>query len=222
AVFYLPHARLWELLLGGLLAYAELFHKDAVTSFTRRVLFRVPEHADDRFIAALKAGAGLTLIAIAIVMLGNNSAFPGSWFSVKPLHPVAAALGLANGAAYPGWWATLPVVGTALIIWAGAGAWINRAVLGHRLLVYIGLISYPLYLWHWPLLSFLRITEGAEPPRGLRAAAVAMAFVLAAATYAALAPPIRRTVGWRTPLRLALVASSLVVIAATALAGYRT
>src|SRR5262249_10184256 len=83
-------------------------------------------------------------------------------------------------------------------IWAGAGAWINRAVLGHRLLVYIGLISYPLYLWHWPLLSFLRITEGAEPPRGLRAAAVAMSFVLAAATYEALGRPIRRTVGWPT------------------------
>jgi len=138
------------------------------------------------------------------------------------LHPMATALGLDAGAAYPGWWATLPVVGTVLIIWAGANAWLNRAILGRRLLVYIGLISYPLYLWHWPLLAFTRITEGGEPSRGVRAAAVALSFILASVTYEAIERPIRRTVSRRTPLRLALVVSSLLVIAAAAAFGYRT
>src|SRR5262249_35532771 len=53
---------------------------------------------------------------------------------------------------YPGWWAMLPVIGITLIIWAGQHAWINRKILANRRLVFIGLISYPLYLWHWPLL----------------------------------------------------------------------
>ena len=66
---------------------------------------------------------------------------------------------------YPGWWALLPTLGTALLIAAGERAAINRSILSSRLLVGIGLISYPLYLWHWPLFSFARIIEGgASPP----------------------------------------------------------
>ncbi|MCP3708945.1 acyltransferase [Paraburkholderia sp. CNPSo 3274] len=56
--------------------------------------------------------------------------------------------------AFPGFWALLPTMGTFLVIAAGSGAWINRTLLSSRPFVTCGLISYPLYLWHWPLLSF--------------------------------------------------------------------
>ncbi|WP_322030577.1 acyltransferase family protein [Paraburkholderia sp. J76] len=56
--------------------------------------------------------------------------------------------------AFPGFWALLPTMGTFLVIAAGSGAWINRTILSSRPFVTCGLISYPLYLWHWPLLSF--------------------------------------------------------------------
>lgn len=56
-------------------------------------------------------------------------------------------------------------------------------VLSHRIAVWFGLISFPLYLWHWPLLSLARITEGEMPHRGIRVAAVLAAVVLAWATY---------------------------------------
>jgi peptidoglycan/LPS O-acetylase OafA/YrhL len=65
----------------------------------------------------------------------------------------AAAAVLDSHSAFPGWWALLPVAGTALLLSAPA-AWVNRVVLANPALVWIGLISYPLYLWHWPLLVF--------------------------------------------------------------------
>ena len=84
---------------------------------------------------------------------------------------------------YPGWWATLPVLGTVLVVGAGATAWLNTKVLSVRSLVFVGLISYPLYLWHWPLLSFVRIVESGHPPLFLECLSVAVAFVLAWGTY---------------------------------------
>lgn len=96
------------------------------------------------------------------------------------------ALGLVlitRGKSFPGWWALLPVVGACLCISAGPGAWLNRRLLGSRPMVWVGLISYPLYLWHWPLLAYARIVEGAEPDRTTRIAAVIASVLLAWLTY---------------------------------------
>src|SRR5256886_10167100 len=49
---------------------------------------------------------------------------------------------------------SLPTIGTFLILSVGPTGWFNRHVLSNRVLVFVGLISYPLYLWHWPLLYF--------------------------------------------------------------------
>jgi len=69
---------------------------------------------------------------------------------------IAGGLLLARDDGFPGWMATLPVAGTALIIWAGPKSWFNRNFLSRPWLVFVGLISYPLYLWHWPLLVIVR------------------------------------------------------------------
>src|SRR5690606_23134378 len=54
-----------------------------------------------------------------------------------------------------------PTVGAALIIWAGSGRQLAfNKVLSLRLLVLVGLISYSLYLWHWPVLAFYRYAVG--------------------------------------------------------------
>lgn len=99
---------------------------------------------------------------------------------------------------FPGWWALLPVLGAVGLILAGPGAWFNRYVLAHPVAVKIGLISFPLYLWHWPLLSFARILEGEMPGRWVRVGAVVCAFVLAWLTYQVLEKPVRRAVSvWR-------------------------
>ena len=58
---------------------------------------------------------------------------------------------------FPGLWATLPTFGVATIIYSGMSSWLNFHVLGSRVFIFIGKISYPLYLWHWPLLVISRL-----------------------------------------------------------------
>ncbi len=79
-------------------------------------------------------------------------------------------------------------------------------------MVWVGLISYPLYLWHWPLLTFARILEGAIPSPKVRLAAVAIAFVLSYATYRFLETPIRHGT-WKRGVVSSLLAASAVLFA---------
>ncbi|RSZ55584.1 acyltransferase [Massilia atriviolacea] len=108
----------------------------------------------------------------------------------------AVLLGLAfwltnEQSAFPGWWALLPVGGACLLILAGKDGLLNRLLLGRRLPVAIGLISYPLYLWHWPLLSYGHIVYGQKPPMAVKLALVAAGFVLAWLTYRLVEIPLR-------------------------------
>lgn len=64
-----------------------------------------------------------------------------------------------NGNSFPGWWAILPTIGCCFVISAGPSAWINKHVLSNKSLNFLGKISFPLYLWHWPLLTFARLLE---------------------------------------------------------------
>jgi hypothetical protein len=98
---------------------------------------------------------------------------------------------IAKENAFPGYWAALPVLGAVLVISAGQQAWFNRLVLSNRVLISIGIISYPLYLWHWPILSFARIIEGELPSETIRWAAVATSIFLAWATYRLFEKPLR-------------------------------
>lgn len=93
--------------------------------------------------------------------------------------------------AFPGWWALLPTVGAGLIIASGPTTILNKYFLANTALVGIGLISYPLYLWHWPLLSFATILEGARPNDTIRGLMVGLSLLLALATYRLIDLPIR-------------------------------
>lgn len=104
---------------------------------------------------------------------------------------IVGILRISESRPFPGTWALLPTLGTAFIIAAGSGAWLNRNVLSNRGLVWFGLISFPLYLWHWPLLSFANIVEGAQPSTAIRAIAVVASIALAYATYRLIEKPIR-------------------------------
>ena len=79
------------------------------------------------------AAAGYLLIGQSLVLLDGDQPFPG-----------------LN--------ALWPCLGAALLIYAGAGSW-RPALLSSRPMVFIGLISYSLYLWHWPLIAYLNYLE---------------------------------------------------------------
>jgi peptidoglycan/LPS O-acetylase OafA/YrhL len=111
-----------------------------------------------------------------------------------------ATVALSREQPYPSWRAFLPVVGTLLLIASGEASAVNRA-LSHRWIVYIGLISYPLYLWHWPALAFTRLVA-ARPSTWMIACAVAVSAVLAVVTYHAIEQPMRRRSSTRVALPL--------------------
>jgi peptidoglycan/LPS O-acetylase OafA/YrhL len=88
-----------------------------------------------------------------------------------------------TGDAYPGWRALLPVAGTLLLMEGGRSAWVNRKILSQPAVVWIGLISYPLYLFHWPVLSFVHIVKGESPKPGYILMALLVSFVMTVMTY---------------------------------------
>jgi len=110
---------------------------------------------------------------------------------------------LTKEARFPGWWAILPTLGAALIISSGPQAWLNRVILSNYSLVWFGLISYPLYLWHWPLLTFSRLMKG--PSVKVSIAVVIISIVLSWATYKIIENPIRRGKHNRTKILVLVV-----------------
>lgn len=92
---------------------------------------------------------------------------------------------------YPGVRAVLPVFGAALLVLAGPHAWVNSKLLSCKPLVWVGLISYPLYLWHWVLLSFLRIIQGEETDPSTRTVAVVLSILLSWLTFKLIELPLR-------------------------------
>ena len=148
---------------------------------------------------------------LAYALLARSPRWLALVSGAEELRNVAAVVGLlllgfgiyatTSDKEFPGWWALPPTAGALLTILAGPRAWLNRVVLASRPLVWIGLISYPLYLWHWPLLAFARIVEGDTPSVALRGAAVALALLLASSTYLLLERPLRTSQGkYKAPI----------------------
>lgn len=167
AAFYLLPARFWELLIGGGLAWIELERPNSLNRAFTLVLFEpkpsaVPINVSEN----LRGVAAIAMLAIAVVHLTKSTTYPSSW-------------------------ALLPTGAAFLIITAGPQAFVNRVLLGNALAIRIGLISYPLYLWHWPLLSFTRILVGEPPPIWIRGMLIAVATLLAWLTWRFVERPIQ-------------------------------
>jgi hypothetical protein len=124
---------------------------------------------------------------------------------------LAAAFAFDASMPFPGWRALLPVAGSTLLVAAGPGAWINRVILSWRPAVFLGLMSYPLYLWHWPLLSYATILRLGRPLTPLLASGLLLAAVLLAWLTARLIEPKLRFGPNRQRATLPLLAGMAVI-----------
>jgi SGNH domain (fused to AT3 domains) len=142
----------------------------------------------------------------------NQASRASNWRAAIGLVLIVAAAGvLDTKSAFPGWWAVLPVAGGALLLSAPA-AWFCRHLLASPPMVWIGLISYPLYLWHWPLLVFFGIIKFAPLTLLERGLNVGLSFALAWLTYRLVETPFR--FGRPNSLKVTGLGAGMVLVAA--------
>ncbi|MDH5525743.1 MAG: acyltransferase [Nitrospirota bacterium] len=155
----------------------------------------------------LMAGGVLAYIALHRPRL--NSRYPNGQSLLGFALLATALLLLDKHSAFPGWWALLPAAGTFLVISAGPQAWLNKTFLANRAMVLIGLISYPLYLWHWVILAYVRIEDSA-PSRQLKIAVLTGSILLAWFTYVVVENPLRT--GRNPGTKATVLLSAMVVL----------
>ena len=175
AAFYLPWTRGWELALGALIAYREVFWLDALPYPSRKI-------------ANIGASVGVALML-------------GAFFFLNETQP------------FPGWLVAIPTVGCGLVI-ANPASLPGEIALGNRVAGFFGAISYPLYLWHWPLFAFARIWPGVLPTTPVLFALAGVAVVLAALTYRLIEQPIA------VPFRRRPFATAVVLVGLLGLTGF--
>lgn len=118
---------------------------------------------------------------------------------------VATQLSFMESDAFPGFYVVPVVLAAAMLILAGPQASFNRRVLSHPVAVYIGRISYPLYLWHWPLLVSVRLLGDGQWSSSHRNLAVLASVLLAMLTYHAMEKPLATRVARKNVLAMVLL-----------------
>jgi peptidoglycan/LPS O-acetylase OafA/YrhL len=194
--------------VGVILAASFAFSVHAVTAGPAFAFYMLPSRAWE-------------LMLGAVLAIGQFPALP------RMFREAIAALGIAmiaiavalytKATPFPGTAALLPCLGAAFVIYAGQAPASVNAMLGTRPLVFIGLISYSLYLWHWPLFVFGRDVLGRDPHGWETALLMALAFALAALSWRTIERPFRA----RTfrPARWKLFGGALAAMALTAVCG---
>lgn len=143
----------------------------------------------------LRATLGSALLVLAVVCIDADKRFPGAW-------------------------ALLPVMGAVLVISANGQAWVNEVVFANRFAVWMGTISYPFYLWHWPIFSYARIIEGGTPSVELRLAALCASVVLAWLTFKWVEKPIR--FAWQFRYKTAVLVFAMLAVGALGYSANKT
>ena len=194
ASFYLVQSRIWELGLGGLIALP-VFRRDSTRALlavsTGSPISRSAPWVEHAYRSA--PYVGLSLIFASILVFTKDF-----WF--------------------PGWWALMPAVGAALVIVGNPASVPGKYFLSHPVLVWFGKISFPLYLWHWVLLSFLFIIVPEAYGRRARFLAVFASIILSWLTYKYIETPLRSTTSTR--IKVTLLAAAMTVLFAFGLGTY--
>jgi peptidoglycan/LPS O-acetylase OafA/YrhL len=187
-------------LFGALCLASLLWCAWATAHDPRRAFYLLP----GRF-WELGAGAALYLAGARGTSAATTRTF-GPALEVAGTLLIVTALAVSDRSGYPFPHVIPAVLGSAMLIWALAnsdrGTPIAR-ILSSRPAITIGLLSYSLYLWHWPVYTLLRWTAGLES-WPWRAAAVVLTTLCATMSYALVertaqhSPRIRALPAWGT------------------------
>jgi len=213
ACFRLSGGRLRGPLIGVVCVIAASLALDLWTlTFAPKVAFYLPHTR------------GFELAAGALLAMLPRYRTEAAWTWLGEAMPLAglglivwSGLTLSSRAPYPGWEAIYPVLGAALVIYQSRHATFARRVLSTPPLVFVGRISYSLYLWHWPLLVFWRhYTNGAALTQSA-AAGIGVCSVLAAwLSFAFIEQPFRRPVFVRRAVFATAAAAGMTLAIAAA------
>lgn len=106
---------------------------------------------------------------------------------------VVPAIMLTKSSAFPGWNAFWPCLGTCILIYTGKttdNQGILNTILQNKLLVWVGLLSYSLYLWHWPIFTFIKYL-GLNLDGTIRLGAILLTFLLSYLSWKYVEQPFR-------------------------------
>jgi peptidoglycan/LPS O-acetylase OafA/YrhL len=188
-----------------------------LVSFAINIALSISDISDDFYLPVsrfweLLAGAGLAWWRPMVL-----SSSLRSWISFGGLAALLTSAALFTPELrFPGWPAVLPVAGAVALIMAGREAMVNRVVFSNRAVVFVGLISYPLYLWHWPLISYAYVIRLGKAPTPLMALGlVVVSFLLAWATCRFIEYPVR--FGAHRHRRTQIVAAAVATLGACGL-----
>lgn len=163
SAFYLPQSRIWELMIGSVLAYLDFFNKNTLPL--------------SKNLSNIASVFGLFLLLVGFFAINDKNFF--------------------------GWHALMPTFGTFFIIASGENAKVNK-LLSFRVFVYFGLISYSVYLWHWPLISLTYIVPFYVNENLLKCLVIFLSIFMASLTYRFIEKPFRKKDSEKTKI-LALI-----------------
>jgi len=198
------NAVVWTLLLLCVASFATLIHlaiKDSVAAFYSP-LARFWELGVGGLLAVLQLEDNARVIKLSPRVQNIATA-------LSCLCLVSCAFVFSQQMPLPGLMNALPVLCAVIVIAAGPTTAINRQLLASKPLVQLGLVSYSLYLWHWPLLAFTRIEGSGRYSPALATTMLVISAVLAFITRVLLEQPIRRSRVRGTPVLLAVAFACL-------------
>ena len=182
ASFYFIHTRMWEILIGSILAYFEVSR-----SFRNK----------NKTLSYILPSFGLLLIVQSII-----------FFDHEMFHPSFYTLS--------------PVFGVCLIIWFSRSDEIITKVLSTKLFVGVGLISYSLYLWHYPIFAFARITGFVEGNIYKMLLLVSLTIVLSITSYKFIERPFRNKKNSFVKIFSLIIAGILIIVTFAAFSIYKS
>jgi peptidoglycan/LPS O-acetylase OafA/YrhL len=139
----------------------------------------------------------------------------GTVVAIAALSGIGVALWAFNaGTPWPGFFTLLPVLAATALI-ATTNTFVHRRLLSARPMVFVGLISYPLYLWHFPLIAYAKLQYGEGMPAPVMGGLLVVSALLAWLTYRFVERPLR----FGKPAVRLKIATLLAGMAATGLIG---